>query len=142
MSSEAPIKRKVKKERVPTDIEIRAEEAKKKMQEQFEGYIKFQSKESSKDDDDFITYKRVEVYQRFTKEGPEPGKKFLTVDLNPISGDAFFRLKNGGSRVVVLSSKPGKKPEYGGDFDPPEAVENESDSDGEAYIPKGRTVRL
>ena len=141
MATPAPAKKK-KAEKVPTEIEIRAAENRKKMEALFETFVKFQIKEPSTEDDDFVTYKRVEVYQRFTKEGPEPGKKFLRVDLNPTSGDVIFRLKNGGSRVVVLSLKPGAKPQFGGDFPPPEAVQDEQDSDGETYIPKGRQPRV
>jgi hypothetical protein len=127
----------------PTEAELRAEENRKKIIEQFEGLVKFQTKkEVSKEDEDFVTYRRVEVYQTFTKDGPSPGQKFLRVDVNPSSGDVFFRLKNGGSRVVVLSSKPGKAPVYGGEFKPPEDVEDEVDSDGEVFIPEGRRARI
>jgi hypothetical protein len=144
----ARIERIEREERMKTELGQKRE----KMAAFFENLVKFRTKKYDADDEEMIHYQFVEVYQKFTKEGPHPGEKFKNVDLNTDTGDLIFRLKTGGRRMVVLTlevlrmpDKPNKPATitYGGDFDPPEEREEEDvDEDGEFIIPKGRQSRL
>jgi len=90
------------------------------MQAIFESYVKHAGSKANAEDEDILEYSRVEVLKDMTAQGPRKGEKYLQVDFHTLSGDAVFRLKNGGCRVVMFSTR--KAPVFTGEFKGPERV--------------------
>ena len=85
------------------------------MEAAFEAYIKHATKAPCEEDEDVINYNKVEVTKDITPDkGPKAGEKFMRVDLHVLTGDAVFRLKSGGCRVVSVSPK--RPPKFSGEF--------------------------
>lgn len=71
----------------------------------FEKYITFAKKEEDEDDDDMVMYHKVLVKKDLTSNGPFNGEKYMNVNLNKMTGDIIFNLKQGGCRMLNIKNE-------------------------------------